>query len=343
MVDIVDAREQRGRELVRVAQIRRVGRHWVVPSQSSASERYLVDVEESACTCPDYEERRGTCKHQHAVLFWIAWGRDVGEDGTVTEILTVKRKTYRQPCWSTYNASQVHEREYVERLLAALCAGIAEVTYEDWFDRKHGKPRAKHSCEQGAIIQALACALHLSAACESWRCSPCPAPLCSRACFSTIHPRTSRHGWPRRQTPSLMRHQQSQPGLSAILRTITRVSQPDDVSEVPPDDTSDVLALTQPPDDVSRALIEPPDVPIASPELRATRATRATTMTPGTPRSFRSARCSITCSGTIEITKTRKHNGHAMYRATSSRMTRRHDAQIAQLGAVPARRLRRRA
>jgi transposase len=121
-----DAREERGRQLARVAQIRRVGRRWAVPSQTSASERYLVDVEGAACTCPDFEERRGTCKHQHAVMFWIAWGRDVGADGSVTETITLKRKTYAQPCWRTYNASQVHEREYVERLLRALCAGIPQ-------------------------------------------------------------------------------------------------------------------------------------------------------------------------------------------------------------------------
>ncbi len=125
----MDAREERGRQLASVAQIKRVGRRWAVPSQTSASERYLVDVEGAACTCPDYEERRGTCKHQHAVLFWIAWGRDVGADGTVTETITLKRKTYGQPCWSTYNASQVHEREYVERLLAALCAGLVQPPY----------------------------------------------------------------------------------------------------------------------------------------------------------------------------------------------------------------------
>jgi len=121
-----DAREERGRQLARVAQIRRVGRRWAVPSQTRASERYLVDVEGSACTCPDFEERRGTCKHQHAVMFWIAWGRDVGADGSVTETITLKRKTYAQPCWRAYNASQVHEREYVERLLRALCAGIPQ-------------------------------------------------------------------------------------------------------------------------------------------------------------------------------------------------------------------------
>ena len=123
-----DAREERERQLARAAQIRRVGRRWAVPSQTRASERYLVDVEDAACTCPDYELRRGTCKHQHAVLFWIAWGRDVDAVGNVTETVTVKvrRKTYPQKDWSAYNASQVHQREYVERLLRDLCAGIPQ-------------------------------------------------------------------------------------------------------------------------------------------------------------------------------------------------------------------------
>ena len=126
MEQTVDAREERGRQLASTAQIRRVGRRWAVPSQTRASGRYLVDVEGAACTCPDYEERRCTCKHQHAVLFWIAWGRDVGEDGSVTETVTIRRRTYAQPCWRAYNASQVHEREYVERLLTALCAGLVQ-------------------------------------------------------------------------------------------------------------------------------------------------------------------------------------------------------------------------
>ena len=74
----------------------------------------------------DTTRQRDTCKHQHAVLFWIAWGRDGGEDGCVTETITLKRKTYAQPCWRAYNASQVHEPEYFERLLRALCDGIPQ-------------------------------------------------------------------------------------------------------------------------------------------------------------------------------------------------------------------------
>lgn len=121
-----DVREERGRQLARMGTIRKTGRRWVVPSQTRPAERYLVDVEGAACTCPDYELRRGTCKHQHAVLFWIAWGCDVDADGNVTETITVKRKTYRQKDWGAYNASQHHEKEYVERLLRTLCEGIEQ-------------------------------------------------------------------------------------------------------------------------------------------------------------------------------------------------------------------------
>src|SRR5690606_14935710 len=82
-----DNRERAGRRLARVARIERVGRLWKVPSQTSAANRYLVDLERGSCTCPDYDLRQGTCKHQHAVYYWIAWGRDVaggdGSDGTV--------------------------------------------------------------------------------------------------------------------------------------------------------------------------------------------------------------------------------------------------------------------
>jgi transposase len=122
----LDVREERGRQLASVAEIRRVGRRWMVPSQSQASERYIVDLEASTCTCPDFELRRGTCKHQHAVLFWIAWGHDVDPDRRTLDATAIvgKRKTYAQEDWSTYNASQVHERDYVERLLRDLCAGL---------------------------------------------------------------------------------------------------------------------------------------------------------------------------------------------------------------------------
>lgn len=123
----MDTREERGRQLASSARIKRVGRRWAVPSQTTAA-RYLVDIanENAACTCPDYELRKGTCKHQHAVLFWIAWGRDVAADGTVTETITVKRETYPQEDWGLYRESQRHEKEYVKRLAHDLCVRISQ-------------------------------------------------------------------------------------------------------------------------------------------------------------------------------------------------------------------------
>ena len=121
----MDAREARGRQLARSTRIERVGRHWAVPSQTT-TDRYLVNIEDALCTCPDYSLRKGTCKHQHAVYYWIAWGRDVGADGVVTETVTVKRKTYPQRDWSAYRESQHHERTYVERLLRDLCVRIPQ-------------------------------------------------------------------------------------------------------------------------------------------------------------------------------------------------------------------------
>ena len=102
-----------------------MGRQWAVPSQTTAS-RYLVDIEGAICTCADYELRKGTCKHQHAVYYWIAWGRDVSADGTVTETITVKRQTYKQEDWSAYRESQRHEKEYVKRLARDLCVRIPQ-------------------------------------------------------------------------------------------------------------------------------------------------------------------------------------------------------------------------
>lgn len=122
-------REARGKQIAASGQIKRVGSRFAVPSQSGAS-GYFVDLIEQTCTCPDHLLRGHgphalRCKHQEAVLYSIAWGSDVDVDGAVTETVTVKRKKYPRD-WSSYNEGQVHEREYVERLLRALCDGIPQ-------------------------------------------------------------------------------------------------------------------------------------------------------------------------------------------------------------------------
>lgn len=120
-----EARETKGRQIARLMNIKQVGRHYVVPSQTDPAASYIVDLEEERCTCPDFELRHVRCKHQHAVEFTIIWEQTQDADGTVTETVTVQRKTYRQD-WAAYNAAQTHEKEHVVRLLQDLCDGIVE-------------------------------------------------------------------------------------------------------------------------------------------------------------------------------------------------------------------------
>jgi transposase len=121
---LTTTREERGRQIARRGGIRKLGSQFVVPSQSAGSDAatYLVDLVEQSCTCPDYELRRSACKHQEAVLFWLAWEGAVSVGGAITP---AKRKTYAQN-WPAYNAAQTHEKERVELLLKSLCEGIAQ-------------------------------------------------------------------------------------------------------------------------------------------------------------------------------------------------------------------------
>lgn len=121
-------REERGRQIARLGGTRRLGGRYVVPSQSANAHvpTYLVDVVEQSCTCPDYETRRVVCKHQEAVLFWLAWEGTVNtETGEVTLPTKPRRKTYRQD-WRSYEAAQTTERERVPQLLHSVCETVEE-------------------------------------------------------------------------------------------------------------------------------------------------------------------------------------------------------------------------
>lgn len=121
----VNLREERGRQIAQSGGIKQVGSRYAVPSQTETAGKYLVDIVDETCTCADYELRRKPCKHVHATYFWLAWGCEVAADGSVTETVTVKRKTVPRD-WSAYNAAQTSEGVYVDRLLRALCEGIEE-------------------------------------------------------------------------------------------------------------------------------------------------------------------------------------------------------------------------
>jgi len=129
----MEAREQKGLEIAAKSRLTRNGDFWIVPSQAGKG-KYTVDAKGKHCTCPDFEERRLTCKHLFAVSFTIQ--REYTDDGqtqTITETLVVK-KTYKQE-WSAYNGAQTHEKERFLQLLADLCKGIEAST------QKTGRPR----------------------------------------------------------------------------------------------------------------------------------------------------------------------------------------------------------
>lgn len=137
-------REERGREIARRGGIRQLGSRYVVPSASNANvPSYIVDLVKQTCTCPDHAERGPLgihCKHQEAVLFWLAWEQEGAvntETGEVALPEKKKRKTYKQN-WRAYNAAQTSERERVPYLLYWLCQG-----YVDEPERPAGKPGRK--------------------------------------------------------------------------------------------------------------------------------------------------------------------------------------------------------
>jgi transposase len=144
--DPTEARRERG--LAIAARTKIVEKHgrWVVPSQSGKG-AYIVtldspDTHAPACSCPDFVERGQACKHVYAVRYVIE--RESHPDGTetVTESVTLTRKTtaprptYPQN-WKAYNAAQVNEKPRFQALLSDLCRGISEPPACE----KGGRPR----------------------------------------------------------------------------------------------------------------------------------------------------------------------------------------------------------
>src|ERR1700729_3236720 len=105
----MEARQQRGMEIAKVARIDDKGDGtWLVPSMSGNG-RYVVNPVAATCTCPDFETRGCKCKHLYAVEIAAKRVMKRNADGstTVTESITVTktRKTYPQN-WPAYNEAQ---------------------------------------------------------------------------------------------------------------------------------------------------------------------------------------------------------------------------------------------
>src|SRR4051812_21283970 len=121
----MDARQQKGLEIAATLNIVRKGDDWSVPSQS-IQKRYTVtrEGEAFACSCPDYDLRRTTCKHGFAVEFYLKREMTTKPNGetTVTETRAM-RVTYSQD-WPAYNRAQTSEKELFCHLLSDLCAAV---------------------------------------------------------------------------------------------------------------------------------------------------------------------------------------------------------------------------
>lgn len=126
----VDAREQRGADIAKVAVVaRKDAGSWLVPSMSGNG-RYVVKVdgEKPSCTCPDCAQNGFKCKHIFAVEFTMKRETTRHADGTTTvtetvEIKATARKTYRQN-WPAYNEAQTNEKHEFQSILFDLCKSI---------------------------------------------------------------------------------------------------------------------------------------------------------------------------------------------------------------------------
>jgi transposase len=124
----MDARRQKAHELAGRALITFAHGFYSVPSQSGGSAHtVIVDDNDAACDCDDFELRGKPCKHIMAVRLVRSRERrgvQITDPGTAPSP-KVKRTTYVQD-WPNYNAAQVNEQGHFTDLLAELCRGVPE-------------------------------------------------------------------------------------------------------------------------------------------------------------------------------------------------------------------------
>lgn len=128
---MMQTREAKALQIVQAAKLTRVDNLWIVPSQTTIK-KYAVDLDHNppTCTCLDYEENKGRCKHILAVQYQLR--QESGE--TLPEPERVARPTYKQS-WHEYNLAQTTEKAKVLELLYALCEPIEDTT------QRMGRPR----------------------------------------------------------------------------------------------------------------------------------------------------------------------------------------------------------
>ena len=97
---------------------------WRVPSQAYPGKRYKVDPHplNPHCECEAFQ-LTNLCKHVQAVRHLLE--RMIKGEPHPNAPDRPPRKTYKQD-WASYNEAQTHEKDYLQELLADLCAAIPE-------------------------------------------------------------------------------------------------------------------------------------------------------------------------------------------------------------------------
>jgi transposase len=122
----MEPREQRGLIIAALCKLSKKDGAWLVPSQTSTEKRYVVNLEQRSCSCPDHQDTGVKCKHQWAVE--ITMKREMGKDGQLTETRSVtfaEKVTYTQD-WAAYDRAQTSEKRRFQVLLADLCSHIPQ-------------------------------------------------------------------------------------------------------------------------------------------------------------------------------------------------------------------------
>jgi transposase len=116
-----DLRRERGYLMAKTFRITKGNGGWTVPSQSGRG-TYLVTLrnDKPTCTCLDYGVHRARCKHIYALEAFLK--------EKIENPPKAKRITYSQD-WSSYDKSQIHQKELFMELLNDLCQSIPNPEY----------------------------------------------------------------------------------------------------------------------------------------------------------------------------------------------------------------------
>lgn len=126
----MDARQQRGLQIIASGKVAGQGGIWHVASQQNTGRQYRVNAYADSCTCPDHQQLDIRCKHLWAVM--ITMETETTPEGTV--VTQTARMTYSQE-WSSYNRAQVEEKDTFMHLLADLCCDVPQP------EQVRGRPR----------------------------------------------------------------------------------------------------------------------------------------------------------------------------------------------------------